>query len=89
MMIFGYSALEKNPVMVRSRKLDIRPADIAYIVGRVSRFVPGALCLAQAASAQRQLAKYGYKTTMKIGVKSDSNGSLLAHAWLMYQDSII
>ncbi len=62
---------------------------VASFVRRVARFVPGALCLAQAIAAQRQLAKLGYQTTIRIGVKSDSAQHLKAHAWLIYKDEII
>lgn len=87
--IFGYRSFERSPVRVRSTKINVEPVYIANVVARASRFVPGALCLAQSLTAQRQLARYGFDTTMRIGVKSDDGGKLLAHAWLLHNDLVI
>ncbi|MEL7110632.1 MAG: lasso peptide biosynthesis B2 protein [Pseudomonadota bacterium] len=85
----GYQAFEHAPVTVSKTKEEVSPPYIARIVERVSRYVPGALCLAQAVTAQRLLAKMGFKTTMRVGVKSDDHDHLEAHAWLLYQGKVI
>jgi len=85
----GYTAFEQSPVKVLDEKADIDPAYIASIVQRASKLVPGALCLAQAVTAQRLLARFGYETTMRIGVKSEEVGDLKAHAWLIHQGRVI
>ena len=72
-----------------SERRNIDPASVSLIVQRVSRFVPGALCLAQAVSAQRILARFGFQTIMRIGVKSEATGELEAHAWLVCDDRVI
>jgi len=85
----GYEYFERCPVKIRPNKADLSPAYLARIVKRVSFIVPGALCLAQAVSAQRLLAKFGFDSTMRIGMKSDEDGSLLAHAWLLFEERIV
>lgn len=65
------------------------PEDITRIVVRVSRLIPGALCLAQAIASQRFLARFGVRTVMRIGVKTDSDDKLSAHAWLLLQEKVI
>lgn len=87
--LFGYSSLQRDPVSVCPEKAGINPEVVAKIIERVAKFVPGALCLAQAITAQRQLAKMGYKTTIRIGVKAETTAYLEAHAWLIYQDKVI
>lgn len=86
--LFGFASFERSPTSVSLKKSHISPRYMAHVVRRVSNFVPGALCLAQAVSAQRLLARFGYATTMRIGVKSDA-GALSAHAWLLFEGSII
>ena len=85
----GYAAFEQSPIKVSDEKADISPAYIALVVQRVSKLVPGALCLAQAVTAQRLLARFGYETTMRIGVKSKEVGDLKAHAWLIHEGRVI
>lgn len=85
----GYSSFERSPVPVNQNRANVSPRYVSRVVERVSKFVPGALCLAQAVSTQRILAKFGFETVMRIGVKSDDTGALTAHAWLIYQDQVI
>lgn len=87
--IFGYASFLRSPVAAHARPSNLTPIDVARIVMRVSKFVPGALCLAQAITAQRELARLGYKTKMRIGVKPDSAIGIEAHAWLVYKEKVI
>ena len=85
----GYKSFVQSPVQVNKNKINISPYSVAGAVERAAKFVPGALCLAQAVAAQRLLARFGYITTMRIGVKSDNRNSLKAHAWLIVEDQIV
>ncbi|MEM7329338.1 MAG: lasso peptide biosynthesis B2 protein [Pseudomonadota bacterium] len=85
----GYAYFENSPVEVGQRRVNVNPGYVAHVVKRVSRMVPGALCLAQAVTAQRMLANLGYETKMRIGVKTDDSGALEAHAWLIFDDRVI
>lgn len=87
--VFGYKSFENSPIKINSLQADVNPQKIATSVEYIARFVPGALCLAQAITAQRHLAKLGFETTMRIGVKSDVGCSLKAHAWLLWQGIVI
>lgn len=39
-------------------------------------------CLVQALTAQKMLKKRGVATTLYLGVKKDTDGKMIAHAWL-------
>lgn len=87
--ILGYNSFEKTPVKINPIKANIEPEHVAQTVKLVANFVPGALCLAQSIAAHRRLAKLGWETTIRIGVKSDLGGEFMAHAWLLHKDKII
>lgn len=85
----GYKSFERTPVQTATNKASIDPIHVSRIVSRVASFTPGALCLAQAIVAQRQSARFGYDTTIRVGVKSNSQAKLLAHAWLLYEAHVV
>jgi hypothetical protein len=45
--------------------------------------VPGASCLTQALAARFILALIGQSTLIRVGVRRQEDGSVLAHAWLL------
>ena len=73
----------------KRRASPLAPEEIAAVVGRVARFVPGATCLTQAAAAHYLLALYGHQSLIRVGVKPDTDNRFTAHAWLLHNDSII
>ncbi|MFT3722197.1 MAG: lasso peptide biosynthesis B2 protein [Hyphomonadaceae bacterium] len=73
----------------KSRHSSRTPAQIASVVGRVARFVPGATCLTQAAAARYLLQIYGHPSTIRVGVKPAENKRFAAHAWLLHDDRVI
>lgn len=87
--MFGYKSIERSTVKVSSKKKPIDPVRVSRTVSRIAKFVPGALCLCQAIVAQRQSARFGYETTIKVGVKSNAQSHLLAHAWLIYEQRVV
>ena len=54
----------------------------------MSRFTPKATCLVRALAGQILLERYGYTSSIKIGV-SKSKDEFEAHAWLEYKDTIV
>jgi hypothetical protein len=60
---------------------------IAWAVRRSARLVPGASCLTQALAVQFLLARRGFKSIIKVGVREDA-GKILAHAWLVSEDRV-
>jgi len=54
-----------------------------------SRFVPRATCLTQALACRYLLARQGYATTLRIGVRPDARQAFTAHAWLLSGDSVV
>ena len=57
-------------------------ARLGYLVGRVSRFVPGATCLTQALAMRWMLLRRRIACQLRIGVAKDADGAFKAHAWL-------
>jgi len=53
-----------------------------------SRFVPRATCLVQALAGYIMFSKYGYNTSIKIGVLAE-NGEFEAHAWLEQDEKVV
>nr|WP_319374717.1 lasso peptide biosynthesis B2 protein [uncultured Methanobacterium sp.] len=53
-----------------------------------ARYVPRATCLIQALAGFILFSKYGYSTSIKIGVLTE-NGEFEAHAWLEHNDSVV
>ena len=53
-----------------------------------SRYVPRATCLVQALAGHILFSKYGYDTSIKIGVLTE-NGEFEAHAWLEHDGSVV
>lgn len=59
------------------------PEKIAWAVATVSRVVPrGGNCLVRAMATEILLKRYGYASTLKIGVAKPAAGQFEAHAWL-------
>jgi Transglutaminase-like superfamily len=59
------------------------PEKIAWAVATVSRVVPGGgNCLVRAMATEILLKRYGYASTLKIGVAKPAAGQFAAHAWL-------
>ena len=57
---------------------------LEWAVRSASRFVPRATCLAQAVALHRLLSRYGYRSNVQIGVRSDG-GRFDAHAWVEHE----
>ncbi len=62
---------------------------LADAVDLTARCVPGASCLTQALSLRYLAAREGIECTIRIGVKTQSDGSFEAHAWVTAHGSII
>jgi hypothetical protein len=76
----GNSALNNNHSMSMSR--------LRLMIVIAARYVPRATCLVQALAGHILFSKYGYSTSIKIGVLTD-NGEFEAHAWLEHKDSVV
>jgi hypothetical protein len=74
---------------INSRMRPITPEKIAWIVQKVSRYVPPATCLTQALTVQVLLAQEGIHSDLEIGVARDDELGLKAHAWLEIDGTVI
>ena len=89
LVLVGYTALSRFPFKVKGNGSYADPKDTARVVIQAARFVPGALCLAQAITAERILARAGITSVIRVGVKSNDDGELQAHAWLICHGTVI
>jgi transglutaminase superfamily protein len=63
---------------------------ISWAVRAASRFIPGASnCLVRALATQSLLGRFGYRSTLQIGVRKAPDGGLAAHAWLESAGAIV
>ena len=68
---------------------EAQPFVAAWAVKNVSRVIPLATCLTQALSLQEMLAKDGYTSTIRVGVKLDDEDEVDAHAWVIFEDHVL
>ena len=69
----------------------VHPSDprvVALAVERAGRQIPGARCLARALAGSVLLARHGYRTDLRIGVRRPE-GAFQAHAWLEYAGEVL
>ncbi len=62
---------------------------IAWSIQVAARYVPRSTCLVQALAARSLMARYGYRSELRIGVNRDSRGAFEAHAWLEYNGKTV
>ena len=63
---------------------------VVWAVDVASRYSPASQnCLARALTAKVMLARQGLSTQLRIGVRRDSEGELLAHAWVEAPEGIL
>jgi heme/copper-type cytochrome/quinol oxidase subunit 2 len=61
---------------------------LRIMIVAASRYVPRATCLVQALAGYILFSKYGYSTSIKIGVLTE-NGEFEAHAWLEHDEKVV
>ena len=62
---------------------------VRWAMSRAQRVVPGATCLPQALAAEALLKRGGLPADLRIGVRKDASGKLLAHAWVESEGRIV
>lgn len=62
---------------------------IVWTVNKVTRYVPGAKCLARALTTQVLMRRYGHSGELRLGVAKAGTGKLEAHAWIESQGLVI
>jgi len=84
----GYNRLRRIvPVARGAAPPEILKA-VSWAVRRSARLVPGASCLSQALAAQFLLARRGFNSIIKVGVREEG-GKILAHAWLISEGRVV
>lgn len=79
-IVSNYSYSKSNSLI--SMKL------IKIMIIVASRYVPRATCLVQAMAGYILFSKYGYTTSIKIGVLAEE-GEFEAHAWLEKENCVV
>lgn len=69
-------------------KNKISMSRLRIMVMAASKYVPHATCLVQALAGYILFSKYGYTTSIKIGVLNE-NGEFEAHAWLEHDEKVV
>jgi len=65
-------------------------ARITYVLPRISDRLPWRSdCMVQAIAGQNWLAAYKAASEIQIGVEHPQDGEFGAHAWLLYEDTIV
>lgn len=62
---------------------------VVSAVVRAAPYVPGASCLTRALATQFLLARSGHRSTIRIGVRKEADGTLGAHAWLVCDGTLV
>ena len=62
---------------------------IRWAMSHAQRVVPRATCLPQALAAEALLMRGGLPADLRIGVKKEPSGKLLAHAWVESNGRIV
>lgn len=75
----NYNSTPKNTITMNRLRI---------MIMATSRYVPRATCLVQALAGYILFSKYGYSTSIKIGVLTE-NGEFEAHAWLEHDEKVV
>jgi hypothetical protein len=67
----------------------VEAARVARAVRVAAHLVPFASCLTQAQAAQILLARHGVASTVCLGVRQSSAGTMAAHAWLIANGRLV
>ena len=73
----------------KTRKRINDPNQVAAIISRTSRWIPGANCLTEALCCQAILLRNGFDAKMVLGLERQANSKLEAHAWIELDDAVI
>ncbi|MDY9922937.1 lasso peptide biosynthesis B2 protein [Methanobacterium sp.] len=91
--IFPFKFVQKRVQKIASylssdRASPVSMSRLRVMIVIVSRYVPRATCLVQALAGYILFSKYGYTTSIKIGVLNE-NGEFEAHAWLENDNGVV
>jgi transglutaminase superfamily protein len=82
--VLPWRRLARSITIARNVTSTPSPERLEWAVRVASRAVPCATCLTQALALQRLLARYGYRSTVLVGVCSVDR-RFLAHAWVEHE----
>ncbi|WP_321422022.1 lasso peptide biosynthesis B2 protein [uncultured Methanobacterium sp.] len=88
---FNYVQKRVQNIVYGTQTLENRPISISRLrtmIVVVARYVPRATCLVQALAGHILFSKYGYGTSIKIGVLTE-NGEFEAHAWVEHDNLVV
>jgi hypothetical protein len=91
--IFSFTSVQKKVQKIVNHynpnpKKKIAIKNLKNIMLTTAGYVPYATCLVQALAGHILFFKYGFPTSIKIGVLSE-NGEFEAHAWLEHEEKVV
>jgi len=91
--IFSFDFVKKKIQKIASHytpttKHTVSMSRLRLLIMSTARYIPRATCLVQALAGYILFSKYGYTTSIKIGVLNE-NGEFEAHAWLENGNSVV
>lgn len=91
LVFFKYRQIaQRITVRAPSKIVDKQAAYVAaWSVKQVSRVIPFASCLTQALSVQYLLAKLGFSSVIRVGMRLDTTDAIHAHAWVLFEDLVL
>lgn len=90
--LFSFSTVQRKVQNIATKypssNHTITASRLRILIVAASRYVPKATCLVQALAGHILFSKYGYNTSIKIGVLTE-NGEFEAHAWLEHGEKVV
>lgn len=93
LFVFKYKRLSKSITVDRSSPAPSTdapsPIVLSWAVRQSARIVPFATCLTQALAVQYLLGRHGEEALIRIGVRTNDSGKMMAHAWVIFNETIL
>ena len=88
--LFRYGRVSKSlRARLSSPGLSHSAGRVIWGVRAAARVLPGTKCLASAMTLHYLLARSGHDSVINIGVATDKQIDLDAHAWVVFRDTIV
>jgi hypothetical protein len=81
--LLRFETLQSWATKAKSTRRSVPISKLIWATMVGTRIVPNSTCLARALAVSRLLARNGYKSTLRVGVRR-AGGEFEAHAWVEY-----
>ena len=73
----------------RRRASSAEIEDVVWALDVTKRYMTRSSCLSQALAARLFLARHGYNSDLRIGVKKNPDNTVSAHAWIERRGAVL